>query len=120
VCPGPEEVVVKLDVEGHEFPALQAIAGWSGWSQVVALWIEFSSATDRDACEALLSGAGFAERHRVGTPYHYDALYVRPEVSLPQRLRLRGGETGAATPRSRTLGDPHPSDHGELVERREA
>ena len=74
---GETEVLVKLDVEGHEHEALQALSQWIGWRDVRSVWVEFSRATDVEACIELLERAGFERVFSVGTRKHEDVLFER-------------------------------------------
>ena len=71
------EVIVKLDVEGHEFDALRGLRAWPHWRSVAAVWIELSERTDRTACIDTLRGDGFHSSAWVGDGQHADVLFLR-------------------------------------------
>lgn len=75
------DVIVKLDVEGHEYPALAGLRAWRHWKEVAAVWIELSQRTDRTACIDSLTGDGFEIRAWVGDAGHTDVLFVRASTS---------------------------------------
>lgn len=75
--PEGQDVLVKLDVEGHEYEALEALSAWGGWRGVQVVWVEFSEATDVSASVDLLERAGFVRTFSQGTSAHSDVLFVR-------------------------------------------
>lgn len=90
------EVIVKLDVEGHEFDALLGLRLWQHWNSVVAVWVELSERTDRIACIDTLSRDGFDSFAWAGDGRHADVLFLRTAGSgaavahgAPRRLTQR-------------------------------
>jgi FkbM family methyltransferase len=81
------DVVIKIDVEGHEFEVLKTLSLWKAWQSVSAIWVEFSPLTDVGSCEQLLLAAGFLRVLYVGTTEHSDVLFVKPGTRLPARVR---------------------------------
>lgn len=78
---GAGTIVVKIDVEGHEFNAVRALAAWQRWPSVSAIYVEMDSTySDTGPTIAFLEARGFVERYREGTAVHYDALYARPRL----------------------------------------
>lgn len=72
-----DDVVVKIDVEGHELEVLKAILEWNGFRDICAVWIEFSAMTDSEACTRLLEASGFRRRASMGWPHHSDVLFMK-------------------------------------------
>lgn len=90
------DVIVKLDVEGHEFDALRGLRAWPNWKSVAAVWVELSEQTDRIACIDILRADGFDSSAWVGDGRHADVLFLRsrgPATSAshgaPRRLTRR-------------------------------
>ena len=71
------DVLIKIDVEGHEHQVLQTLSAWNGFRDVRAVWIEFSAMTDSASCTQVLEGAGFRRCFSMGWPHHSDVLFVK-------------------------------------------
>ena len=72
------DVVVKLDVEGHEQNVLDTLIQWRDWRSVSAVCVELDYGySDTDSIVNTLREQGFVEHCRTGKPKHHDAIFVR-------------------------------------------
>ena len=74
-------IIVKVDVEGGEWSALDQLRQWSRWPAVEQICVELDrSFTDVDAVIRLLHSSGFSEFRTLGTSRRADVIFRRETI----------------------------------------
>lgn len=77
---GAPEIVVKIDVEGHEAVVLAELMKCSFQPRIAAIFYEVDQRwVDPETLRKLLQENGFSEFRKVGNGSHYDVLAERPQ-----------------------------------------
>lgn len=74
------DILIKIDVEGHELSVLQALEQCTFMPRVREIFAEFDvNMSDPQAVQSWFEHHGFTEFLRIGDTAHWDALYVRAQ-----------------------------------------
>lgn len=77
--PEGDDILIKIDVEGHEVHVLEALSSCGLLERAGSVWVEIDEKT-RDAAAMLLLKAGLKSIHENGCSGRWDQLYERPGV----------------------------------------